>query len=61
MTHKVSIQMQELELQTNLFALPHKEIDIVLGSEWLMQLGIYTTNLGLENNSWNLVSKDDTI
>ena len=43
--HKVSIQIPELELQTDLFSLPLNEIDLVLGAEWLIQLGSYTTNL----------------
>ena len=43
--HKVSIQIQELELQTDLFSLPLKKMDIVLGAKWLIQLGSYTTNL----------------
>jgi hypothetical protein len=43
--HKISIQIQELELQTRFYALPLNEMDMVLGAEWLMQLGTYTTNL----------------
>lgn len=43
--HEVSIQIQELELQTDLLALALIEMDVVLGAEWLMQLGSYTTNL----------------
>jgi hypothetical protein len=43
--HKVSIQIQELELQTGLYALLLEEMDMVLGAKWLMQLGSYTTNL----------------
>ena len=42
--HKVSIQIQDLELQTKLYTLLG-EMDIVLGVEWLMHLGSYTTNL----------------
>ena len=30
--HKVSIQIQELELQTNIFSLPFKEMDVVIGA-----------------------------
>ena len=37
--HKVSIQNQELKLQTRFYALPLNEMAMVLGVEWLMQLG----------------------
>jgi hypothetical protein len=43
--YKVSVQIQELELQTRLYALPLEEMDMVLGLEWLMQLVTYSTNL----------------
>jgi hypothetical protein len=43
--HKVSIQIQNLELQTRYYALPLSEMDMVLGAKWLTQLGTYTTNL----------------
>jgi len=43
--HKVSIQIQELELQIEPYALPLEEIGIVLGAKCLMWLGSYTTNL----------------
>jgi len=39
--HNVSIQIQELELQTDLFSLSLKEIDVFLGAKWLIQLGIH--------------------
>jgi hypothetical protein len=42
---KISIQIQDLELQAGFYAPPLDEMDIVLGIEWLIQLGIYTTNL----------------
>ena len=41
--HKVSIQIQELKLQIGLYALLLEEMDMLLGAEWLMQLGTYTT------------------
>jgi hypothetical protein len=34
-----------LELQTGYYALPLCGIDMVLGAEWLVQLGTYATNL----------------
>jgi hypothetical protein len=43
--HKVSIHIQNLELQTGYYALPLCGMDMVLGAEWLMQLGTYATNL----------------
>jgi len=43
--HKVSIHIQELHLQIDLFSLPLKEMDVVLGAKWLIQLGSYATNL----------------
>jgi hypothetical protein len=43
--HKVFVQIQSLELQTRCYALPLSGMDMVLGAEWLMQLGTYATNL----------------
>jgi hypothetical protein len=43
--HKVSVQIQNLELQSGYYALPLSGMDMVLGAEWLMQLGTYATNL----------------
>jgi hypothetical protein len=43
--HKISVQIQELELQTGFYALPLEGMDMVLGAEWLIQLGSYATNL----------------
>lgn len=43
--HKVSLQIQELKLQTICYTLPLKYLDMVLGAEWLSQLGTYATNL----------------
>jgi hypothetical protein len=42
--HKIFVQIQRLELDAGLYALPLNEMDMVLGAEWLMQLGTYTTN-----------------
>jgi hypothetical protein len=58
--HKVSVQIQELELQTGLYTLPLEEMDMVLGVEWLMQLGTYTTNLE-EQFMVNLIGKVNII
>ena len=33
--HKVSLQIQDLNLQTKCYALPLNEIDVVLRAEWL--------------------------
>jgi hypothetical protein len=52
--HKVLVQIQELELQTRFYALPLDEMDMVLGAEWLMQLGTYTTNLEEQFMEFNL-------
>lgn len=35
-SHKVPIQIQELELQTDFCTLPLEEMNMVLGVEWLM-------------------------
>jgi len=43
--HKVSLQIQDLKLQTRCYTLPLKDVDMVLGAEWLSQLGTYATNL----------------
>ena len=43
--HKVSLQIQTLHLQLNCIALPLKEVDMVLGTDWLASLGTYTTIL----------------
>jgi hypothetical protein len=43
--HKVSVHIQELELQTIFYALPFDEMVMVPSAEWKMQLGTYTTNL----------------
>ena len=43
--HKISIQIEGLELQSGLYALPLNGMDMVLGAEWLAQLGTYTANL----------------
>ena len=43
--HKVSIHIQNLELQTRYYTLPLSGMDMVLGAKWLMQLGTYATNL----------------
>lgn len=43
--HKVPVQIQNLELQTECYTLPLSGMDMVLGVEWLMQLGTYATNL----------------
>jgi hypothetical protein len=43
--HKILVQIQELELQTRFYALPLEGMDMVLGVEWLIQLGSYATNL----------------
>jgi len=42
--HKVSLQIQYLKLQTICYMLPLKDVDMVLGAEWLSQLGTYATN-----------------
>jgi hypothetical protein len=43
--HKISVQIQELELQTGFYALPLEGMDMVLSADWLIQLGSYATNL----------------
>jgi len=43
--HNVSLQVQDLNLQTGCYTRPLYVMDMVLGEEWLMQLGTYTTNL----------------
>jgi len=43
--HKVLIHLQQLDLQTGYYALPLYGMDMVLGVEWMMQLGTYTTTL----------------
>ena len=43
--HQVSLQIQNLHLQLNCISLPLKEIDMVLGADWLASLGTYSTNL----------------
>jgi hypothetical protein len=43
--HKISVQIQELELQPEFYALPLEGIDMVLGAKWLIQFGSYATNL----------------
>ena len=43
--HKVALQIQNLNLQLDCYALPHKEVDLILGADWLTSLGTYSTNL----------------
>jgi hypothetical protein len=43
--HKVSVQIQSLKLQMGCYAPPLNGMDMVLGEEWLMQMGTYATNL----------------
>ena len=43
--HKISVQVQELEINLGFYVLPLDGMDMVLGAKWLMQLGTYTTNL----------------
>ena len=43
--HKVSIWIEELELEIELYALMLEEIGIVLGEECLMKLASYNMNL----------------
>jgi hypothetical protein len=43
--HKVSINIQNLELQAGYYALSLCGIDMVLGAECPMQRGMYATNL----------------
>ena len=52
--HKVLVQIQELELQSGFYALPLDEMYMVLGLEWLMQLGKYSTNLEEQFIEFNL-------
>jgi hypothetical protein len=52
--HKVSVQIQELELQIGFYTLALNEMDMVLGVEWLMQLALIPPTL--KNNSWNLTA-----
>ena len=42
--HKVAVQIQNLNLQLDCFALPLKEVDLILGADWLTLLGTYSTN-----------------
>ena len=42
--HKVKLQMQEYNLESDLFVVPLGRIDVVLGIEWLQTLGTYYTN-----------------
>lgn len=39
--HGVSVQIQEMDLQTSFYALRIYEMDMVLGEKWLMQLETY--------------------
>ena len=39
--HRVSVQIQEMDLQTSFYALRLYEMDMVLGGKWLMQLETY--------------------
>ena len=43
--HKVPLHIQDLKLQIDCYALSLKGVDMVLGAEWLIQLGTYATNL----------------
>ena len=43
--HKVPLQLQNLNLQLNCYALPLKKVDIILATDSLMSSGTYSTNL----------------
>ena len=43
--HKAVVQIQNLNLQLDCFVLPLKEVDLILGDDWLTSLGMYSTNL----------------
>ena len=42
--HKVKLQMQEYNLESNFFAVPIGGVDVVLGIQWLQTLGTYSAN-----------------
>ena len=42
--HKVKLQMQEYNLDTDFFAVPLGGVDVVLGIQWLQTLSIYSAN-----------------
>ena len=42
--HKVKLQMQECNLESDFFVVPLRGVDIVLGIQWLQTLGTYSTN-----------------
>jgi len=55
--HKVSLQIQDLKLQTICYTLPLKDVHMVLGAEWLSQLGTYATNLNEQFMEFNWEEK----
>ena len=42
--HKVKLQMQEYNLDSDFLAVPLGGIDVVLGIQWLQTLGTYSVN-----------------
>ena len=42
--HKVKLQMQEYNLESNFFVVPLGGVDVVLGIQWLQNLGTYSAN-----------------
>ena len=42
--HKVKLQMQEYNLESDFFAIPLGGVDVVLGIQWLQTLSTYSAN-----------------
>ena len=42
--HKVKLQMQEYNLESDFFGVPLGGVDVVLGIQWLQKLGTYSAN-----------------
>ena len=43
-SHKVKLQMQEYNLESDFFAVPIGGVDVLLGIQWLQTLGTYSAN-----------------
>jgi hypothetical protein len=57
-SHKIYVQIQELELQAQFYVIPLDDIDVVLSVKRLNQLGTYTTNLEKQFMQFNWIGWD---
>jgi hypothetical protein len=42
--HKVKLQIQDFNLESELYTIPLGGVDVVLGVQWLQTLGTYSIN-----------------